>query len=90
MKLGAILTPVLLAMKADSSEAQLDAMARSTIGTDAEVFKLTNKSTSKQIRIRVDIASPLFDRPTFPFEISPSDNPTAIVQQVLPGIPKQA
>ncbi|PYD46368.1 ATP-dependent nuclease [Novacetimonas pomaceti] len=90
MKLGAILTPVLLGMKADSSDAQLDAIARNTIGTDAEVFKLTNKSTSKQMRIRVDIASPLFERATFPFEISPSDNPTAIVQQVLPGIPKQA
>jgi len=88
MKLGAILTPVLLGMKTDSSDAQLNALARNTIGTDAEVFKLANKSTPQQLRIEVDIASPLFERGTFPFEISPSENPTAIVPVVLPGIPR--
>jgi len=90
MKLGAILTPVLLGMKIDSSNAQLNALARNTIGTDAEVFKLTNKSTSQQVRIGVDIASPLFERAAFPFEIGPSDNPTTIVLAMLPGILKEA
>lgn len=88
MKLGAILTPMLLGMKGDSSDAQLNALARTTIGADAEVFKLANKSTAQQLRIEVDIASPLFERGTFPFEISPSENPTAIVPVVLPGIPR--
>jgi hypothetical protein len=90
MKLGAILTPVLLGMKAESSDAQLDVLARNTIGTDAEVFKLVNKSTPQQLRIEVDIASPLFKRDTFPFTIIPSDNPTAVVPVVLPGIPRDA
>lgn len=86
MKLGAILTPVLLGMKADSADADLDALARNTIGPDAEVFKLANKSTLQQLRIEVDIASPLFERDNFPIEISSSDNPTAIVPMVLPSI----
>ena len=73
MKLGAILTPVLLAMKADSSDAELQTFARTTIGIDAEVFKLANKSTAQQLRIEVDFASPLFERSTFPFEITPSE-----------------
>ncbi|CUJ32602.1 ATP-dependent nuclease [Achromobacter aegrifaciens] len=89
MKLGAILTPVLLGMKTESSDIQLDAIARNTIGADATVFKLKNRSTSRQLRIEVDIASPLFERATFPFQISPSDNPTTIVPAVLPGIPKE-
>lgn len=90
MKLGAIITPVLLGMTADSSDAQLDALAKATIGTDAEVFKLTNKSTQQQVRVKVDFASPLFERSTFPFEISSSENPTAVVPHVLPGIPQEA
>ncbi|MFZ6689960.1 ATP-dependent nuclease [Undibacterium sp. SXout11W] len=90
MKLGAILTPVLLGMKTDSSDAQLDALASSTIGADATVFKLHNKSTPQQLRIQVEIASRLFERATFPFEISPSDNPNAIVPTVLPGIVQES
>ncbi|WP_206436055.1 ATP-dependent nuclease [Altericroceibacterium xinjiangense] len=85
MKLGAILTPVLLGMKAESSNAQLHALARNTIGNDAEVFKLVNMSTPKELRIEVDFASPLLNRSTFPFEIGRADNPTAIVPVVLPG-----
>ncbi len=85
MKLGAILTPVLIGMKTNSSDAQLDALARNTIGTDATVFKLHNISTTQQLRIQVEIASRLFERATFPFEISPSDNPNTMVPTVLPG-----
>ncbi|WP_429074064.1 ATP-dependent nuclease [Aeromonas hydrophila] len=90
MKLGAILTPVLLGMKTDSSDAQLGALASNTIGADATVFKLHNKSTAQQLRIQVDIASRLFERTTFPFEISPLDNPNTIVPTVLPGIVKES
>lgn len=36
MKFGAILTPILLGMRTDSSAAQLDGLARNTIGTHAE------------------------------------------------------
>lgn len=89
MKLGAIITPVLLGMKIDSSDTQLNALARSTIGADAAVFKLSNASTSQQLRIQIDIASTLFERATFPFQISLSDNPNIIVRTVLPGLNKE-
>lgn len=88
MKLGAILTPVMLGMKFNSSDQQLDILAKSTIGIDATVFKLTNKSTEQQIKLEVDIISPLFERETFPFEMSPSENPIIIVPKVLPGVQK--
>lgn len=88
MKLGAILTPVILGMRFNTSDQQLDAIARSTIGADATVFKLTNKSTEQQLQIGVNIASPLFERATFPFDICPSDNPNVVVPRVLPGIQK--
>lgn len=88
MKLGAILTPVMLGMTFNSSDQQLDIIARSTIGIDATVFKLTNKSTEQHLKFEVDILSPLFERAAFPFEISPSDNPITIVPRVLPGIKK--
>lgn len=70
MKLGAMLTPVMLEMTLNSSDQELDTLARSTIGVDATVFKLTNKSTEQQLKLKVDIVSPLFERTTFPFEIS--------------------
>lgn len=88
MKLGAILTPVILGMKFDSSDQQLDIIAKSTIGIDAIVFKLTNKSTEQQLKLEVDIVSPLFEREAFPFEISPSENPITVVPRVLPGVQK--
>lgn len=86
MKLGAILTPVMLGMTLNSSDQQLDVLARSTIGIDATVFKLTNKSTEQKLKLGVDIVSPLFERATFPFEISPSENPFTVVPKVLPGV----
>ncbi|MBO9725096.1 MAG: AAA family ATPase [Novosphingobium sp.] len=89
MKLGAIFTPVLLGMKTDSSDAQLNVLAKNTIGADATVFKLANKSTPQQTRIEVDFDSTLFERDTFPFEIGQSDNPTVIVPRVLPGIRRE-
>ncbi|ELY5879447.1 AAA family ATPase [Cronobacter sakazakii] len=88
MKLGAILTPVMLGMTFNSSDQQLDILARSTIGVDATVFKLTNKSTDQQLKLEVDMASPLFERATFPFAISPSENPITVVPRVLPGVQK--
>lgn len=86
MKLGAILTPVMLGMTFDSSDQQLDMLAKSTIGIDSTVFKLTNKSTEQQLKLEVDIVSQLFKREAFPFEISPSENPIIVVPRVLPGI----
>jgi len=86
MKLGAILLPVMLGMKFNSSDKEIEALASSTIGNDATVFKLSNKSYEQQIKLEVDLRSPLFKRENFPFEISISENPIAVLQKVLPGI----
>lgn len=86
MKLGAILLPVMLGMKFNSSDKEIEALASSTIGNDATVFKLSNKSDEQQIKLEVDLRSPLFKRENFPFEISTSENPIAVLQKVLPGI----
>ena len=85
MKLGAILLPVMLGMKFNSSDKEIEALASSTIGNDATVFKLSNKSDEQKIKLEVDLRSPLFKRENFPFEISTSENPITVLQKVLPG-----
>jgi hypothetical protein len=84
-KLGAALASVFLGMKHDSSDEQLKAIAIRTIGDDAEVFKLSNRSKS-DLRIAVEMVSPLFQRDTFPFEIGREENPNLIVPEKLPGL----
>jgi predicted ATPase len=84
-KLGAVLTAAFLGMNSKSSDEQLNLAARVTIGADAEVFRLSNLSKDG-LRIKVEIASPLFRRDTFPFEIGRDDNPTLVVPSKLPGI----
>ena len=84
-KLGAVLAAAFLGMDRGSSDEQLNSFARTTIGADADVFNLSNCS-SDGLRIKVEIASPLFKRDTFPFEISREDNPNVIVPNILPGV----
>ncbi|MEK7915912.1 AAA family ATPase [Burkholderia contaminans] len=84
-KLGAVLVATLLGMHRESSDEQLNTLARATIGTDAEVFKLVNHSKEDGLRIEVQMASPLFQRNTFPFEVGRDDNPNIIVPIKLPG-----
>jgi hypothetical protein len=84
-KLGAVLVSTFLSMDRHSSDGQLNALARRTIGADAEVFKLINRSTDEDLRIEVQMASPLFQRSIFPFETGRDDNPNVIVPRNLPG-----
>jgi hypothetical protein len=72
-------------MNRGSSDEQLNLIARTTIGADADVFKLSNRS-KEDLRIEVEIASPLFQRDTFPFELSRDDNPNVTVPSKLPGV----
>lgn len=84
-KLGAVLVAALLNMQRESSNEQLNTQAKATIGTDAEVFKLINRSGDDELRIEVQIASPLFQRSAFPFEIGRDENPIKVVPSKLPG-----
>jgi hypothetical protein len=77
-KLGAVLAAAFLGMDQTSSDGQLNALAKGTIGADAEVFKLSNRSKDDLLRIEVQFASPLFRRDTFPFEVGRDDNTNII------------
>ncbi|MEZ2354656.1 ATP-dependent endonuclease [Caballeronia sp. RCC_10] len=84
-KLGAVLTAAFLGMNSKSTDEQLNASATMTLGSDAEVFKLSNRSND-DLRIAVEIASPLFQRNTFPFEIGRDENLNFVVPEKLPGL----
>lgn len=85
-KLGAALSAAFLTMTATSTDEQLNTIARATIGSYAGVFDLKNCSDSKSLRIKVGIASTLFKRDSFPFEISVDENVNAVVFKKLSGI----
>ena len=84
-KLGAVLAAVFLGMDRGSSDEQLNMIAKVTIGADADIFRLSNRS-KENLRLAVEITSPLFQRNTFPFELGQDDNPNVIVPIKLPGI----
>jgi hypothetical protein len=84
-KLGAALSAAFLSMTATSTNEQLNAIARATIGSHAGVFNLSNCSDDKTLRIKVDIASPLFKRESFPFDVSVGENVNTVVLKKLPG-----
>lgn len=84
-KLGAALSAAFLSMTVTSTDEQLDAIARATIGSHAGVFNLKNCSDNRSLRIKVDIASKLFERGSFPFEIGVDENVNAVVLKRLPG-----
>lgn len=84
-KLGAVLTSTFLTMHRDSSDDQLNAIAKTTVGSDSEVFRLSNRSKD-DLRIAVEIVSPLFQRDTFPFEIGRDENPNLVIPAKLPGL----
>ncbi|UPL19895.1 ATP-dependent nuclease [Alcaligenes faecalis] len=84
-KLGAVLASVFLSMESDSTDERLNAIAMTTVGSDAEVFKLSNCS-KQELRVSVEMASPLFPRDKFPFEIGREENLTSVIPTKLPGL----
>ncbi|AKX44648.1 hypothetical protein AKN87_05670 [Thiopseudomonas alkaliphila] len=85
-KLGAALTAVFLSMENTSTDDQLNAIARTTVGSYAGVFHLSNCSDSRSLRIEVEIHSSLFKRDSFPFKIGIDENVNTVVLKKLPGI----
>lgn len=84
-KLGAVLSAAFAVMTETYTAEQLNAIAKSTIGSHSSVFNLSNRSEKKLLRIKVEVASPLFKRKTFPFEVSVDENVNGVVRKVLPG-----
>jgi predicted ATPase len=83
-KLSAALGAVFQTMELDTPDSKLNGAARAVIGVDAGLFELKNVSNTQK-RVNVEIRSPLFKRPTFPFEISVDENPNSVVPKKLPG-----
>ncbi|MBT0570480.1 AAA family ATPase [Curvibacter sp. CHRR-16] len=88
-KLGAALSAAFLTMAPNTTDEQLNAIARATIGSHAGVFILNNCSDEKTLRIKVDIASSLFKRESFPFDIGADENVNTVVHKKLPGFQAQ-
>lgn len=84
-KLGAALSASFLSMTVNTTDEQLNAIARATIGSHAGVFNLKNCSEETTLRIKVDIASPLFKRESFPFVVAVNENLNMVVLNKLPG-----
>ena len=86
-KLSAVLGAVFQSMTCDTLDPALNSIARATIGSDASIFELENRSSKDRKAVRVSIRSPLFARKTFPFEIGIDENINGAVPRVLPGKP---
>jgi predicted ATPase len=84
-KLGAALTAAFVSANSGTSNDELNAIAHTTIGSDAEVFRLSN-CTEKALRIRVEMASALFPRANFPIDLGIEENPINAVIRALPGV----
>jgi hypothetical protein len=82
-RLGGALGAAFQFIKAETPSAELNARAQSA-QPDVSIFNLENCSTPEGLRIRVSMNSPLFQRETFPFEISSNDNITQLIKDKLP------
>lgn len=82
-KLAAVLAAIFQSMDKSTSDEQLSAVARSTIGLESEIFGFVNRSTDAQLRVEVTILSPLFKRAGFPFCVSRNDNLSDVVAERL-------
>jgi hypothetical protein len=85
-KLGAALGALFQSMQPQMPDVELNSRAEATLGADATIFRLENKSSDERKRVRVSIASNLFPRDSFPFEIDETENLTAVVGSKLPPI----
>lgn len=84
-KLAAVIAAIFQQMTTDQSNEKIMALSAATLSVDAGLFRFENTSTSKSLRIKVFVESPLFQRSTFPFEINESENITAVVKKMLPA-----
>ena len=85
-KLGAVLGAAFHGMDLATSDDQLNGIAAMTLGADSEIFKLANRSNGGDLRLEVQMTSKLFQRDTFPFEISRAENANLIIPAKLPGV----
>jgi energy-coupling factor transporter ATP-binding protein EcfA2 len=84
-RLGGMLGAIFQFMETGTPSSELNSRARN-FQPDASIFNLDNCSSLDELRIRVSINSPLFQRNTFPFEVSINENLTKIIRDKLPAL----
>jgi hypothetical protein len=83
-KLGAVLGALFQTMEPQMPDIELNGRAQAVLGAEATIFRLENKSNHGRKRVRVSVASDLFRRDLFPFEIEETENLTAVIRSKLP------
>jgi hypothetical protein len=83
-KLAAVVAALFQQMSKETSAEKLSAMAKGTLAVDSELFTFENVSTFEELRVKVSIASSLFQRSAFPLEIGESDNVNVVIRKALP------
>jgi len=88
-QLGSLLGAALQIVTAGMPDDELNSRAASNSATERPVFQFANKtqansSNASARRIAVSIRSPLFSRPTFPFEIGERENQALTIREKLP------
>lgn len=71
--LSSVLAPVLVSLKDDTTQSEINTIIRNTIGTRGELFEIILVETNKN-KITVHLKSNILDKKYFPFEIDKSDN----------------
>jgi len=83
-KLAAVIAAIFQQVTKEQTNDKINALAKATLSADAGLFRFENASGVNELRIKVFLESPLFQRSTFPFEISEAENITAVIKKALP------
>ncbi len=88
-QLGSLLGAALQIATAGMPDDELNSRAASNSASEQPVFQFANKSQAGRSganvrRVAVSIRSPLFSRPTFPFEIGEGENQAFTIREKLP------
>jgi hypothetical protein len=84
-KLAAGIASAFQFARPDTTAIQFKTNLTSTIKADAELFEFQSIPNAEPVRLVVAMRSPIFERPSFPFEISFDENLNQIVKKRLPG-----
>ena len=84
-RLGGVLGAIFQFMETGTPSSELNSRARSS-HAEVSIFNLENCSSLDELKVRVSINSPLFQRDTFPFEVSINENLTKVIRAKLTAL----
>ena len=85
VKLASTVGSIFQFMQYDMTTERINSMAKGNVGSDAELFKFENITVNEKspLRLKVHMNSPIFQRESFPFEISLEDNLNVVIREKL-------